>query len=118
MQTVVASRWRIGSCRFSSTPEFADAGRERARGGDATNEAGNATGRACKPLREGRYRMLQLNTPHKPRLLIMDEDRIMLQSLAQFLSREGYEVRTTDEADEAFSILEGTQIEVLLADVN
>ena len=62
--------------------------------------------------------MLQLNTPHKPRLLIMDEDRIMLQSLAQFLSREGYEVRTTDEADEAFSILEGTQIEVLLADVN
>ena len=62
--------------------------------------------------------MLQLNTPHKPRLLIMDEDRIMLQSLAQFLSREGYEVRTTDESDEAFSILEGTQIEVLLADVN
>jgi DNA-binding NtrC family response regulator len=62
--------------------------------------------------------MLQLNTPHKPRLLIMDEDRIMLQSLAQFLSREGYEVRTTDEADEAMSILEGIQIEVLLADVN
>src|SRR5688572_16021946 len=64
--------------------------------------------------------MLQSNTttPHKPRLLILDEDRIMLQSLAQFRSREGYEIRTTDEADEAMSILEGTQIEVLLADVN
>ena len=57
--------------------------------------------------------MLQLNSPttsqHKPRLLILDEDRIMLQSLAQFLSREGYEVRTSDDADEAMAILEGIQ---------
>ena len=33
--------------------------------------------------------MLQANTPHKPRLLILDEDRIMLQSLSQFLRRGG-----------------------------
>src|SRR5687768_5509907 len=62
--------------------------------------------------------MLQPTTPHKPRLLILDEDRIILQSLAQFLRREGYDVRTTDNSDEAFSMMEGQQTDVLVADVN
>lgn len=62
--------------------------------------------------------MLQANTPHKPRLLILDEDRIILQSLSQFLRREGYEVRTCDSGEEAFNQLEGNPVEVLLADVN
>src|SRR5580692_2050748 len=62
--------------------------------------------------------MLQANTLHKPRVLILDEDRIMLQSLSQFLSREGYDVRTTDEPEKACSQLEHGQIELLLADVN
>ncbi|HEV8292778.1 MAG TPA: sigma-54 dependent transcriptional regulator, partial [Tepidisphaeraceae bacterium] len=61
---------------------------------------------------------LHLNKPHKPRLLILDEDRIILQSLSQFLSREGYEVRTSDDPDAATGILEGSQIELLLADIN
>src|SRR5438874_8188594 len=65
------------------------------------------------------YRMLQANTlAVKPRLLILDEDRIILQSLSQFLSREGYDVRTTDDPDAANGILEGSQIELLLADIN
>ena len=62
--------------------------------------------------------MLQLNTAHKPRLLVLDEDRIMLQSLAQFLSREGYEVKTSDDAEEAAGILESSQTELLLVDPN
>ena len=62
--------------------------------------------------------MLQANTPHKPRILILDEDRIILQSLSQFLSREGYDVRTCDEPGDALSVLESGQIEVLLADIN
>ena len=62
--------------------------------------------------------MLQANTPSKPRLLILDEDRIILQSLSQFLRREGYEVRTTDRPDEATAILETGQSELLLADIN
>jgi two-component system, NtrC family, response regulator AtoC len=63
--------------------------------------------------------MLQANTTQTPtRILVLDEDRIMLQSLAQFLGREGYEVRTTDSADDAFAILEAGQTELLLADVN
>jgi len=62
--------------------------------------------------------MLQANTPHKPRILILDEDRIILQSLSQFLNREGYNVRSCDAPEEAFSILESGQIEVLLADIN
>lgn len=62
--------------------------------------------------------MLQANTPHKPRLLILDEDRIILQSLAQFLRREGYEVRTSDHPDDARSQLDAAQTELLLADIN
>lgn len=62
--------------------------------------------------------MLQANTPHKPRLLILDEDRIILQSLAQFLRREGYEVRTSDNPDDARNQLDSGQTELLLADIN
>jgi DNA-binding NtrC family response regulator len=54
----------------------------------------------------------------KSRLLILDEDRIILQSLGQFLRREGYEVRTTDSPAEAVALAEAGQVEVLLADVN
>ncbi len=57
-------------------------------------------------------------TDHKPRLLILDEDRIILQSLSQFLRREGYDVRTTDNPVEAASLMENSQTEVLLADIN
>jgi len=62
--------------------------------------------------------VIQLNTPVKPRVLVLDEDRIILQSLAQFLRREGYEVRTTDRPDESVALMEAGQVELLLADVN
>ncbi len=62
--------------------------------------------------------MLQANTPHKTRVLILDEDRIILQSLGQFLRREGYDVRTTDRPEETLAQLENGQIELLLADIN
>lgn len=63
--------------------------------------------------------MLQSNTPsHKPRLLIVDEDRIMLQSLSQFLNREGYDVRTSDNPGDAMALLENGHAEVMLADIN
>ncbi len=54
----------------------------------------------------------------KPRILILDEDRIILQSLGQFLRREGYDVRTTDTPESALTLLESTQVEILLADIN
>ncbi len=62
--------------------------------------------------------MLQANPPQKPNLLILDEDRIILQSLSQFLRREGYEVKTTDSSDDAMALMEAGQVELLLADIN
>ncbi|CAN5418290.1 sigma-54 dependent transcriptional regulator [soil metagenome] len=62
--------------------------------------------------------MLQPNTPQKPRILILDEDRIILQSLSQFLSRDGYEVKTVDNSADALSRLESGQFELLIADIN
>lgn len=57
-------------------------------------------------------------TTQRTRVVILDEDRIMLQSLAQFLAREGYEVRTADNADEALSVMESWCADLLVADVN
>jgi len=62
--------------------------------------------------------MLQTTTTGKPRLLIMDEDRIILQSLSQFLAREGYSTQITDDPDDALARLEGSPFELLLADIN
>ena len=62
--------------------------------------------------------MTQTTSAHKSRVLILDEDRIMLQSLSQFLRREGYEVRTTDDPKHALTQLEDGQTELLLADIN
>jgi DNA-binding NtrC family response regulator len=56
--------------------------------------------------------------PTAKRILILDEDRIILQSLAQFLRREGYEVQTTDDPQEAVGIMQAGAVELLLADVN
>src|ERR1041385_8465802 len=58
------------------------------------------------------------STSAKPRLLILDEDRIILQSLSQFLRREGYDVRTTDSPEEATRELDAGQMEILIVDVN
>ena len=62
--------------------------------------------------------MLQADIAHKPRVLILDEDRIILQSLAQFLGREGYDVRVSDTPADAIGQMEAGQTELLLADVN
>ncbi len=62
--------------------------------------------------------MLQPNTSSKPRLLILDEDRIMMQSLSQFLRREGYDVQTTDDPRDAAARLDSRQFALLLADTN
>jgi DNA-binding NtrC family response regulator len=62
--------------------------------------------------------MLQANDLPRTRLLILDEDRIILQSLGQFLRREGYDVRTSDDADRAFELLDGAPVDLLLADIN
>lgn len=62
--------------------------------------------------------MLRSTTTHKARLQILDEDRIMLQSLAQFLRREGYEVAASDDPASAIANMETGQVDVLLADVN
>jgi DNA-binding NtrC family response regulator len=59
-----------------------------------------------------------MTTTTKPRLLVLDEDRIILQSLSAFLRREGYDVRTVDNPSEANAILETSPVELLLADIN
>lgn len=63
-------------------------------------------------------RMHRANTPTKPRLLILDEDRIIVQSLSQFLRREGYEVNGSGDVADAMNLLDGQLYQLLLADIN
>jgi DNA-binding NtrC family response regulator len=53
-----------------------------------------------------------------PQLFILDEDRIILQSLSQFLRRDGYAVATSDRVEEAMAAMEGDRVQVLLVDVS
>ncbi len=55
---------------------------------------------------------------HNPRILILDEDRIMQDSLSQFMRREGYVVSTTDSPAEAAAMMESGRVDLLLADLN
>ena len=58
------------------------------------------------------------NKPSAPRILILDEDRIIVQSLCQFLSAEGYEVTGCSDVAEATNLLHNDTFELLLADIN
>lgn len=62
--------------------------------------------------------MIQPNTEHRARILILDEDRIILQSLGQFLRREGYDVKTADNLGSAWAELDSGLIDVVLADIH
>ncbi len=62
--------------------------------------------------------MLPNQSANRPRVLILDEDRIILQSLGQFLRREGYEVTTCDAVEDAMAVLEAGQTGLLLLDVS
>jgi DNA-binding NtrC family response regulator len=60
-----------------------------------------------------------MNEPaHQPQLFILDEDRIILQSLSQFLRRDGYAVATSDRVEEAFAAMEADRVQVLMVDVS
>ncbi|MGH7177548.1 MAG: sigma-54-dependent transcriptional regulator, partial [Tepidisphaeraceae bacterium] len=54
----------------------------------------------------------------RPRILLLDEDRIILSSLSQFLNREGYDVQSTTDPDDAIARLSSGPFELLLADIN
>ena len=52
------------------------------------------------------------------RIIILDEDRILRDSLGAFLTREGYAARGVETAEEAFDALEAESANLLLVDVN
>ena len=55
--------------------------------------------------------------PDQPRILIVDDDPLVLESLKEYFSDQNYTIKTTAKLDEAVDILDQTQYEVLLADV-
>ena len=60
------------------------------------------------------------NTSEKTpvRVLVVDDDRIILDSLGEFLRLEGYEVERAASFAEAMQVLERRGVDVILSDVN
>jgi DNA-binding NtrC family response regulator len=54
----------------------------------------------------------------RTRILLLDDDRTLLRSLAAYLRRLDYEVQTTEEPAVALSTLDGGHVDLLLADVH
>ena len=59
--------------------------------------------------------MIRPNTDTRARLLILDEDRIVRESMAQLLRRDGYAVKTAESLSDA--ALDDETIDVILADL-
>lgn len=57
-------------------------------------------------------------TEAKPRILVVDDDRIILDSLSEFLSLEGYDVRGASGFQEAVRLLERESFQLVITDVN
>ena len=50
-------------------------------------------------------------------VLVVDDDRIFLDSLEQFLLQRGYYCKAARDADSALKIIRGASIDVVVADV-
>ena len=53
-----------------------------------------------------------------PKLLLIEDDRIISQNLADFLSQEGFQIQNAFTGNEALSILENSFFDLLILDVN
>jgi DNA-binding response OmpR family regulator len=53
-----------------------------------------------------------------PKLLLIEDDRIISQNLADFLSQEGFQIQHAFTGNEALSILENSIFDLLILDVN
>jgi len=50
-------------------------------------------------------------------ILVIDDEQVVLDMLRKFLTRQGYEVFTTSQHEEAFRILKDRQIALILLDI-
>jgi DNA-binding NtrC family response regulator len=53
----------------------------------------------------------------KTKILIVDDELIMRESLAGWLERDGYEVTKTASGEEALEVLKGSRFDILLVDI-
>ncbi|MEZ4330682.1 MAG: sigma-54 dependent transcriptional regulator [Myxococcota bacterium] len=56
-------------------------------------------------------------TPHKARILVVDDEQSMQEFLEIFLRREGYDVSTTGDVDTALAHLESDDVDVFITDM-
>ena len=58
------------------------------------------------------------NADHKVRILVVDDDRIILDSLSEFLSLEGYGVETATSFAEAMQVIHRRPVDLIICDIN
>ncbi|MCX5703590.1 MAG: response regulator [Candidatus Omnitrophica bacterium] len=70
-----------------------------------------------KPVRHGQ--LIQIAKAHlrAKRILVIDDDKAILESLSLFLSKNGFEVVTAKDGEEGLAIFKGSDINIVLVDV-
>ena len=58
-----------------------------------------------------------MSTLSKKKILVVDDDLELLDTLAEFLEEEGAEVVTSASASEALRVCEATAFDVILSDI-
>ena len=56
-------------------------------------------------------------TPSKPRVIVVDDEQVIANSLAIILNQAGFEARAVFSGEQAIELLESFQPEMLIADV-
>jgi DNA-binding NtrC family response regulator len=52
-----------------------------------------------------------------PKILLVDDEKRLLKTFAKLLKREGYEVHSAPESQEALAVLEANKIDVVVLDI-
>lgn len=55
--------------------------------------------------------------PRIPKILVIDDEKLIRWSLKEILTQEGYEVDTVDSADEAINLAKNTPYHLIIADL-
>jgi len=57
--------------------------------------------------------------PRRPRILVIDDEAAVRRSIARVLTREGYSVTSAESAEEAFELIEGSDVpfDLVISDI-
>ena len=78
----------------------------------------NTTTESFAKAEVNRLTAVELDAPARPRVVLLDDDRLLRDALGSFLVTEGYDVAACGTAEETFDAMASRPAQLLLVDVN